>query len=128
MARGGYTFKEIAEMSEEEVQFLDHYQKKVEEGRWEYLNSMLGVEWDLEHYSKPAATGVGESRKMFIPLSVAINPKIMEHVKEEAKKYKNIFIGGGEFKPEKNVEIRSSGELSKEDFFKLIGVGRAKKK
>ena len=127
MARGGYTFKEMAEMSEGEIRFLDHYQKRIEEGRWQYLNSMLGVEWDLEQQSKPAATDIGDNRKIFIPLSVAINPKIVEHVKEEAKKYKNAFIGGGEFRPEKNVEIRSSGELSKEDFFKLIGARSQKK-
>ena len=125
MARGGYTFSDLKEMTTEEIAFISHYQEKLEKERMDSITSMLGVFWDLNKYKESHDTTTAESTgTLFIPLSVAINPKILDYVKEEAgkigKNINNVIAGG--YVPKKNEIIRPMSNIPKDKFLSIIGA------
>jgi hypothetical protein len=91
------------------------------------ITSMLGVFWDLNKYKESHDTTTAESTgTLFIPLSVAINPKILDYVKEEAGKIgKNInsIIAGG-YVPKKNEIVRPMSDIPKDKFLSIIGANK----
>ena len=130
MARGGYTFNEIREMDPLEVLYLYHYQELSLKEQQGFLTNALGVVWDKSIFTEQVATTGTESKptnEIFIPLSLAINPNVMEFVKAQfgmgpsGKGGKTPMIAGGEYSPKANEVITSMAELSKEDFLKLLG-------
>lgn len=131
MVRGGYTFDEIRRMSNEELLFLNHYQNIVEEEKQKFWTDSLGIIWDAEEFKKPKATTVGgygkKPDKLFIPLSMAVNPEVVTMVKEnlgmiDGKSGSVPYVGGGEFVPKGNVVVNDMSHLSKDEFKKMIGA------
>lgn len=126
MARGGYTFEQIRQMDNTQLLYLHHYQILVQKEQQEFLSSALGIVWDkkslLEKTEGDSSTPI---EKLFIPLSVAVNPDILDYVKAQFKMSTNskgpVHIGGGEYMPKPNEVVTSMGDLSKEDFLKLLG-------
>lgn len=135
MAKGNYTPDQIKDMSDLDILFLHHYQAAVESENQKFITDVLGVLWDAEEFKQPEVAEGGEAEgsrypdKLFIPLSMAVNPELVNSVKETMgfakdgkKTSKAPFIGGGEHIPKKGEVYKSMGELSKEDFKKLIGA------
>lgn len=124
MARGGYTFDDIKNMSPEEVLYLYHYQNMAERSRFDELGAMLGVIWNLEEQKQQAAVaaaGAPAPKTMFIPLSVAINPKILDMVYK--KSGAESTVGGTDFKPPEgeNALVKPMADMSKDDFLRMLG-------
>lgn len=130
MARGGYTFDQIKQMDNTEIMFLYHYQNLLQREQQEFMSTALGIIWDKKSMAKSMGDEGGSLEKLFIPLSVAVNPDILDYVKKQfkltdKKSKKQAFIGGGEYMPKSNEVVSSMEDLSKEDFMKLIRqVGR----
>lgn len=129
MARGGYTPSEIREMSDSELYFIHHYQTLRDKKLIDALGKMLGVVWDINEIQ--AAENTDEdvySDTITFPLAMVINPKIVEIVKKQKPKAKgrastgSKFIAAGEYIPKPNENIRSMGDLSKEEFYKMINA------
>lgn len=131
MARGGYTFAEMRQMDSTEILFLLHYQNLAQKEQQEFISSALGIVWNkkdmVEHVNESGNSSSKPLEKLFIPLSVAVNPDILDYVKKQFKvsdkKRGPVFIGGGEYMPKGNEVVNSMEDLSKEDFLKLIGKG-----
>jgi len=132
MARGGYTFDDIRQMSTSEITFLYHYQRLVVQEQQQFLVSALGVVWDRESVSQVSAEPGSNSNsaplnKLFIPLSLAINPDVAEFVKSQfgvsgtGSAGKAPYIAGGDYIPKSNEKIVSMGELSRDEFLEMIG-------
>ena len=124
MARGNYTFEEIRKMSDIELLFLQHYQELIKKEQEEFFISSLGIVWDKKSFEEKLEKDNKPIEKLFIPLSVAVNPDILDYVKKQfnvSKIGKSTMIGGGEYMPRPGEEIISMGELSKDEFMKLIG-------
>jgi len=127
MARGGYTFSEIRNMSIEELTFLDFFQTKNEQDKLfslrSILNEMIGYEWDLAAMKEAKEKAEGQpsqDKKMFrVPLTVAIAPQLLKSFEEET--VATPFIGGGEYQPKAGEKVVSMASLSKEDFLKMVG-------
>jgi len=90
----------------------------------------LGVIWEAEEFNKPQVvnnTNTGKPDRIFIPLSMAVNPEIITTIKEnlgltkDGKKART-FVGGGDYVPKDGEQITSMGDLSKGDFKKMMGV------
>ena len=128
MARGGYTFDQIKQMSNIELWFLHHYQELVKKEQQEFIVDSLGIVWDKSSFKDKLDTGKKQIEKLFIPLSVAINPDLLTYVKKQfniadsSQKSKGpAYIGGGEYMPKTNEVVNSLGDLSKDDFMQMIG-------
>lgn len=143
MARGHYTFEQIRAMSSLEIYYLYHYQELALKEQQQYLSNILGVVWDREVLLRQMGSGSGGGsgksseplRELFIPLSVAIAPNVMDFVKEQFGidgsgsagvdgAEKNPYIAGGEYIPKKGEVIRSMSSLSKEEFMQFLGRKR----
>lgn len=140
MARGGYTFEQIKQMTTLEILYLYHYQELAIKEQQQYLTNILGVIWNRDTLMQQMAPSMASGsttaeplKELFIPLSVAIAPNVMDFVKEqfgltagknpetiEAKPY----IAGGDYQPKKNEVIKSMASLSKEEFLTLLGRRR----
>jgi hypothetical protein len=130
MARGGYTFAEMRQMDSTEILFLLHYQNLAQKEQQEFISSALGIVWnkkDMVENENSSSSPSKPLEKLFIPLSVAVNPDILDYVKKQFKvsdkKKCPVYIGGGEYMPRGNEVVNSMEDLSKEDFLKLIGKG-----
>ena len=133
MARGGYTPDDIRKMTYEEILFIHHYQNRTDEERQNFLNTVLGVVWSAEEFiEKPQPAGArppvdtGPPDKMFIPLSMAINPELVQRVKESLGLAKGgnagkSVIGGGDYMPKENEVIHSMADMSKAEFKRMMG-------
>jgi hypothetical protein len=134
MARGHYTFSQMREMTDIEIMFLYHYQELAIKEQQQYLTSILGVVWDKATLVKQMTSGSGDGAKkesldeLFIPLSLAVNPEVLDFVKSQFgmatgsnEGTKSTYIGGGDYVPKKNEVIKPMSELSKEEFMKLLG-------
>jgi hypothetical protein len=126
MATGGYTPAEIREMSALEMMLIRHYQEKEQSDFLDRLGTYLGVLWDLDVLKADAASKGAATRpnRIFTPLTMVINPQILDLVKGQKSvsvDYKQPFIGGGEYIPRAGQKIASVGELSREDFYTLLG-------
>jgi hypothetical protein len=139
MARGGYTFEQIKHYDQEELMFLDHYQRLQERSFLDRLTNLLGVTWNLQlmrdmEEAKKQRSLRGEPEpevnELFIPLAVAINPQLINHVRQSAGlEVKNAdgstsgkpLIGGGDYTPEEGEVVKSMKEMSKDAFLGMIG-------
>ena len=127
MSRGGYTFEQIRQMSETEILFLYHYQELLRQQDQEFLTNALGVIWEKENLVGKLESDNQKIEKLFIPLSVAINPEILDYVKKQfnlggkSKATGPAYVGGGEYMPKPNEEIKPMSDLSKDEFMRLIG-------
>lgn len=128
MARGNYTPDQIKRMSDLDIAYLSHYQNLVEEQRQKFWTDALGIIWHRDEFMKntegPQVKTVKDS--MFIPLSVVIEPNLMERIRENFGLTKEgrrqaPHIAGGEYIPESGDAIQSMEHLSKEDFKKMFG-------
>jgi len=130
MARGNYTFEQIQQMDTMQIYFLHHYQEVVKNEEQGYLASALGIIWDKEILTEKLTSSSKPLEKLFIPLSVAINPDILDYVKKQfnmssSKKSSGpAYIGGGDYMPKSNEVINSLGDMSKDDFMRMIGKRR----
>lgn len=122
MARVGYTPDQVRRMSTEELLLVDHHKSQQEVEFLERIGKFLGVLWD--HEELEAATSGGSQDglvdRSLVPLSLVINPKLLENLKKQAVK-KSTYIAGGEFVPSPNMEVVSMEHMSKEQFAKIIG-------
>jgi len=143
MARGGYTPNEIREMEYLEIMFIYHYQEQSIYEQQQFLTSILGVVWEKDKIvssleeSKKNVGGVKKPLdKLFIPLSLAVNPDVMDFVQSQFGVggklgkvspdgvIKNPYIAGGEYIPKAGEVIMSTESMPKDDFLNLIGKGR----
>lgn len=112
-------------MTEEEIYFIYHYQNKTEQKNLDSLGKMLGVIWDLDEAQQAMEKKSDDvqSDRIVLPLSMVINPKVMDIIKNQkpVKEKSSNFIGSGTYIPKPNEKIVSMGDLSKEEFYKMIG-------
>lgn len=136
MARGGYTITQINQMTEEEIFFLYHYQNLDRKNFIDDIATILGVLWTpstyLEHKDKKEED-IGDilkkvtDKKVIVPLSVAINPKILDFVKKqgidsEAGRFAGT-VAQGDYNTNKGEKVVSLASLPKEEFKKIMGRG-----
>lgn len=127
MARGGYTFEDIQKMDAIKIQFLYHYQNLVQTEWMEFITNSLGLIWDRKTFTERIVdTSKKSIDKLFIPLSLAINPDLLDYVRDQFKVgkhhgHQNSVIGGGEYVPRPNEIVTPMSELSKEEFLALLG-------
>ena len=136
MARGGYTFDQIRQMTQLEVLYLYYYQELAIKEQQQYLTNILGVIWTKDTLIRQTTSEGNSSEpvkpmeELFIPLSLAINPDVLDFVKNQFGMVKGAtapgqtnkaYIGGGEYIPKKGEVIKSMADMSKEDFMKLLG-------
>jgi hypothetical protein len=72
--------------------FTYHWLKKVDKEQWNRLGSQLGTMWSRSELLRlnDAPTGVGEgSDTVFVPLSLVINPDLVEGLMSKAKEGPN---------------------------------------
>jgi len=134
MARGGYTFSDIRQMSQNEIEFISYHQERVELDFIDKLSVILGVTWDLEAYAraKKAINPNEKQKTLVIPLSAAINMKILDYVDKQAGTSgvvgtKAPYIGGGEYQPKEGEVIASVESMDKDTFLGLIGRPKPKR-
>lgn len=124
MARGNYTPSQMREMSDTEVYFVSHYQLLNERKKAESLGKMLGVIWDIDETKdnvSKKSDNVNSNRIVF-PLAMVINPKIVEIVKKQKNSDETSkWIADGSYVPKSNEKVVSMGDLSKDEFYKMIG-------
>lgn len=126
MARGGYTPDQIRKMDEEEILLIHMYQQKDRDETLNSVGKLLGVVWDLNEVeaNKDRESGDYETDKIRIPLSLVINPKIKEIIESQKPTKSDSsshFINQGSYVPDKDEKVVSMAELSKEEFYKMIG-------
>lgn len=102
MARGGYTFADMAEMSTEEILFVDHYQTKSQldlvKAVRVVMNEMIGYEIDSTQLKSTESGGTSDGM-VRLPLTVAIAPEFYSGLlsgKKKGKKKKQIKDEFGE--------------------------------
>jgi len=107
-----------------EILYIHYHQDLVEQQRYSQLFKALGVLWNKEDLSKPSSPDLPESDEVFIPLSMVINPKVLDIVKSDksSKKGGNVtMLSDGTPIDQSLGPVKSMGDLSKEEFFRLIG-------
>lgn len=82
MAKGGYTWREVREMSELQLSFVDHYQQKQEIDFVEKIATILGLSWDLDFLDKVQAGTPEPTSRIFLPLSLVIDPELVEKLRK----------------------------------------------
>ena len=124
MARGHYTFDDIESWTDEQVYFIWHYQEKVEQAQLEKTAKMLGLLWTKEDFEKTKDKSAPNMDRVFIPLSLILNPKL----KEEWQIEKNLgtsshqnYVGGGEYKTKKDERILSMDQMTADEFKQFMG-------
>lgn len=124
MARGGYTPEQVRGMTDEEIYFINHYQILQQKNLTESLGKMLGVIWDIDEVRKNAEKSSDDinSNRLITPLTMVINPQILDVIKKQKTvKETSNFIGGGDYISKSGEKVMSMGDLSKEEFYKMIG-------
>ena len=124
-ARGGYTLEQISHMDYAEILYIHYHQDLVEQQRYQQLFKALGVLWNKEDLARPIDPDMPESDDVFVPLSMVINPKILDIVKADKgsrKKGESVkMLSDGTPIDGTLGPVKSMGDLSKEEFFRLIG-------
>lgn len=128
IARGGYTFSQVKEMSREEIAYIHYHQTLVDEKQMRTLLKALGVVWDKSDFlrsSSEAESSEDVAPDIYIPLAMTINPNLHKFVSEKSTKSTSNTVskhyGDGELIESNLGKVRSMAELSKEDFYKMIG-------
>jgi len=129
MARGNYTFEDIQLMTADELLFLNHYQEVQLKEQQKFLTDILGVVFDAKTFEDRSEFEGRSKDTVLIPLSMAINPKILEWAKEHFGKgtEKVPHIAGGTYQPAEGEQVKSMADMSKEDFLQMIGQATGKK-
>lgn len=108
-----------------EILYIHYHQDLVEQQRYSQLFKALGVLWSKEDLSKPVNPDMPESDEVFVPLSMVINPKILDIVKSDKgsrRKGEAVkMLSDGTPIDESLGIVKSMGDLTKEEFFRLIG-------
>jgi hypothetical protein len=124
VARGGYTLKQVSEMEPEEILYIHYHQDLMDQNRFKSLFKAMGVLWnksDLDAVKDKNAEEI-DSDEIFIPLSMVINPKVLDLVKSNRKaKDSPKLLGDGSAIPVELGEVRSMSDLPKEEFYRMIG-------
>lgn len=124
MARGGYTPSQIRDMTDEEIHFVNHYQTLNQRNVIEQIGKLLGVIWDIDEIKDNSKKESDEinSNRLILPLSMVINPQILDVIKKQKTvKETSKYIGAGEYIAKSNEKIMSMGDLTKDEFYKMIG-------
>lgn len=100
--------------------YIHYHQELVEQQRFKSLFKALGVLWQKSELE--VTDDIKETDDVFIPLSMVINPKILDVVKANQKtKTKTRVMGDGTPIDTTLGPVKSMGDLSKEEFYRLIG-------
>jgi hypothetical protein len=119
-ARGGYTLKQVSEMEPEEILFLHYHQDLVEQQRFKSLFKAMGVLWQKSDLDTKGE--ISETDDVFIPLSMVINPKVLDLIKSNRKtKDAPRLLGDGSSIDPELGQVKSMGDLPKEEFYRMIG-------
>ena len=107
-------------MDSTEILFLHYHQDLIDQQRFKSLFKALGVLWqkgDLD-----TKTDISDTDDVFIPLSMVINPKILDLVKSnrKSKDGPKTLSDGTAFDPALGT-VKSMGDLTKEEFYRMIG-------
>jgi len=134
MARGHYTFEQIKRMDAEEILFLNHYQELNIQMQHDFITNALGVVWDKKDFAQQLATTKSMTQndinRLFVPLSVAINPQVIDYVHSQFNitgitkddgSLASPFIGGGSYNLKPGESVKSMADMSKEQFIQAIG-------
>lgn len=129
IARGGYTFSQVAKMSTEEKMFIHYHQGLSEQSQMRTLLKALGVVWDKSDFLASSASDSEQkesvSDEIYIPLAMTINSSVHKFVSDTAKKTSGNsvakFYGNGDSIEGTLGKVRSMSELPKEEFYKKIG-------
>jgi hypothetical protein len=107
-------------MESEEILFIHYHQDLLEQQRFKSLFKALGVLWQKSDLDTKG--DVSETDEVFIPLSMVINPKVLDLVKSNRKsKDQPRLLGDGSAIDPELGPVMSMGDLPKEDFFRMIG-------
>lgn len=106
-------------MDPTEILYLHYHQDLVEQDRMRAYMKALGILWDRYEVKEANLRDSDESDEIMIPLALAINPKILDLVKKERsnKPMKRTYGDGTPIEG----EVKSLGDLTKEDFYRMIG-------
>lgn len=107
-------------MDAEEILFIHYHQDLWEQQKFKSLFKALGVLWQKSDLDTKG--DISESDDIFIPLSMIINPKVLDLVKSN-RKASNApkLMGDGSTIDPQLGPVMSMGDLPKDEFFKMIG-------
>lgn len=108
-----------------ERMFIHYHQELDEQDKMKQLLKALGIIWSKSELQK-AGSGGGDSDTVFIPLAATINPNIFDLVlgkNAKTAKQGEVVKAMSDGTPIDSSmgQVRSMAELSKEEFYKLIG-------
>jgi len=112
-------------MSSDELLFLNHYQELNMKEQQKFITDVLGVVFDAKSFEDRSEYQGRSKDSVLIPLSMAINPKILEWAKEHFQSgggTKNPHIAGGTYQPAPGEVVKSMADMSKEDFLQMVGA------
>lgn len=105
--------------------YMYYWLKKIDREGTEFIERILGTFWKAEDFEGDDASP-GPIESMRIPLVVALNPDILEHIKKKLSR--SSVIGGGTYKAKEGEQIIEMDErMSKEEFLQMVGaLGQAR--
>jgi len=100
----------------------------MEQARYQQLFKALGVLWSKEDLAKPTKRdpNAPEPDEVFIPLSMVINPKVLDIVRSDKssnrKEGEGVKVLSDGTPIDKSLgPVKSMSDLTKDEFFNLIG-------
>ncbi len=81
MANTGWKFNYINSLPEEHLIFAFHYLKKKDDDYWARFGAHMGTVWDREELERLTSAPSGSpsrDRRVFVPLSLVVNPDLPE--------------------------------------------------
>lgn len=125
VARGGYTLDQISKMDPVDISFIHYHQEMNEEKRFKTLFKALGILWDKNEINNNESRTIEDSNEIFIPLAMTIKPEILDLVNKSSNSNKKDGIvktlGDGTAIDPELGPVKSMSDLSKEEFYRLIG-------
>jgi len=110
--------------NEELLAFTAHWLQKRETDFFEHLGKILGVRWERSEAEAMFGQKKQSSKipnETFIPLAAAINPQLIDTLKNIFRITKGgPFIGGGEYMSKVGEEVVELGDLPPEEFLQFI--------
>jgi hypothetical protein len=109
-----------------EILYIHYHQDLVEQSRYQQLFKALGVLWSKEDLNRKPDKDAPYSDEVFIPLSMVINPKVLDIVKSDKSASRKQgepvrILSDGTPIDASLGPVKSMGDLSKDEFFRLIG-------
>ena len=96
------------------LRFTVHWLRKRESDLMNWATKVLGVVWSRDEVRQMSKTSmIGD--EVFIPLSIAVNNDLPEHLKKMFSS-SGSQIGGGDYKPAPGEEIVELGEMPVDEF------------